>query len=330
MTASSAEPADLRNALERIIKATHSHIDGRDLLAELHPRRMLDIKRRVDGVETWFQGDWLSNLWTEVKAAREVLAATPAAVQPETELPGSPAHSLGGFRGGFYGTHGRHPTDQEIWNAAIRSWRDLHPDGAAVQQGRDDSAVFEKLGREMYAMTTTVHSPSIPFAEACACIPVIWENFVQERNRHAAAELVAASLLAVPLSVWYGSMPESNGKKNWTAILHRGDFMEGITIARSEYPDRVRYEADRMRHLIGELPEAPDILAYDADLCEAGSASTSEPAPQAVQAQALEVLKELVRWHYADVVNTMESGKAWARARSIASASDAAPARRAE
>lgn len=70
------------------------------------------------------------------------------------------------------------------------------------------------------------------------------------------------------LAVWYGTMPESNGKTNWTALLHRkGEApYEGICIDRSEYPDRVRYEADRVRHLIGELDEAPDILAYDADL----------------------------------------------------------------
>lgn len=69
------------------------------------------------------------------------------------------------------------------------------------------------------------------------------------------------------LTVWYGSMPETNGKTNWTAMLHRkGQHpWEGITIDRSEYPDRVRYEADRMRHLIGELADEPDILAYDAD-----------------------------------------------------------------
>lgn len=69
------------------------------------------------------------------------------------------------------------------------------------------------------------------------------------------------------LTVWYGSMPETNGKTNWTAMLHRkGQYpWEGITIDRSEYPDRVRYEADRMRHLIGDLADEPDILAYDAD-----------------------------------------------------------------
>ncbi|EMS1124405.1 DUF551 domain-containing protein [Klebsiella aerogenes] len=69
------------------------------------------------------------------------------------------------------------------------------------------------------------------------------------------------------LSVWYGCMPETNGKTNWTAILYRngGCISNGITIDISEYPDRVRYEADRMRHLIGELKEEPDILKYDAD-----------------------------------------------------------------
>lgn len=69
-----------------------------------------------------------------------------------------------------------------------------------------------------------------------------------------------------PLQVWFGSMPESNGKENWTAILHRGKLSEGITIERSEYKDRIRYEADRMRWMIGELADEPDILAYDPDL----------------------------------------------------------------
>lgn len=47
---------------DAMVAATFSHVDGRDLLAELHPRRTLDIKRRVDGVEMWFEGDWLSKL----------------------------------------------------------------------------------------------------------------------------------------------------------------------------------------------------------------------------------------------------------------------------
>jgi len=70
------------------------------------------------------------------------------------------------------------------------------------------------------------------------------------------------------LSVWFGPMPESNGKSNWTAILHKGDLAAGFQFGRSEYKDRVRYDADSMRHLIGELPNKPDILAYDGDLKE--------------------------------------------------------------
>lgn len=79
--------------------------------------------------------------------------------------------------------------------------------------------------------------------------------------------MVGAQAGAVPeLSVFYGPMPESNGKSNFTAILYRGDDISGgFTFARSEYPDRVRYEADCMRHIIGQLAEEPDILTYDAE-----------------------------------------------------------------
>ena len=68
------------------------------------------------------------------------------------------------------------------------------------------------------------------------------------------------------LSVWFGPMPESNGKANWTAILHRGDISEGFTIERSEHHDRVRYDADKVRWLIGDLETEPFILDYDGDM----------------------------------------------------------------
>jgi hypothetical protein len=71
------------------------------------------------------------------------------------------------------------------------------------------------------------------------------------------------------VTVWYGKMPESNGRENWTASLRRVNstdpWGQEFCFARSEYPDRVRYEADRVRWIIGELPERPDILAYDPD-----------------------------------------------------------------
>lgn len=79
----------------------------------------------------------------------------------------------------------------------------------------------------------------------------------------------ARGVLGTPetkLEVWFDAMPESNGKANWTAILHRGDLVPGHTIARSEHHDRVRFEADRVRWLIGELANEPDLLAYDPDM----------------------------------------------------------------
>lgn len=77
------------------------------------------------------------------------------------------------------------------------------------------------------------------------------------------------------LKVWFGSMPESNGKRNWTVLLRRedpkglrGDIGNGICIHRSEYYDQARYSADRMRFLIGERAEHPDILEYPGDTRE--------------------------------------------------------------
>jgi hypothetical protein len=83
-----------------------------------------------------------------------------------------------------------------------------------------------------------------------------------QKQRAAEAELQEVR----GLSVWYSQMPETNGKSNFTAILHRGDLASGHTIARSEYPDQVRYHADCVRWLIGELKDRPFILDYDEKL----------------------------------------------------------------
>ncbi len=98
--------------------------------------------------------------------------------------------------------------------------------------------------------------------------------FIAAADPAAVLELiVAARRTPAPegeaVTVWYGKMPESNGRENWTASLRRVNstdpWGQEFCFARSEYPDRVRYEADRVRWIIGELPERPDILAYDAD-----------------------------------------------------------------
>lgn len=87
---------------------------------------------------------------------------------------------------------------------------------------------------------------------------------------HAQASLEEFVSNIPALDVWVGPMPESNGKSNFTAILMRKGaslFDDGMTftIARSEYPDRVRYEADRVRYLIGQLETEPFVLDYDSD-----------------------------------------------------------------
>ncbi len=76
------------------------------------------------------------------------------------------------------------------------------------------------------------------------------------------------------VTVWFGAMPESNGKSNWTALLMRKDgsaieaMTDAVTLERSEFKDRVRYVADRARWVLGEISERPDVLDYDPDLVE--------------------------------------------------------------
>jgi hypothetical protein len=96
------------------------------------------------------------------------------------------------------------------------------------------------------------------------------------------------------LTVWEGAMPESNGKSNFTAVLHRKDsegfdiFTDGFQFARSEYPDRVRYEADFMRWLIGEREVKPELWddCYDMDK-HSGYVAPSKPSAGAQNAEAI-------------------------------------------
>ncbi len=62
------------------------------------------------------------------------------------------------------------------------------------------------------------------------------------------------------LTVRLVSFAESNGKRNWTALLVRAEPWDGligncggITVARGELWNRVAYEAERTKFLIGEL-----------------------------------------------------------------------------
>ena len=75
------------------------------------------------------------------------------------------------------------------------------------------------------------------------------------------------------LTVRLCSFPESNGKRNWTALLVRVDEWTGligncggITVARGELWNRVAYESERARLLIGERDTEPDIMDYGDDI----------------------------------------------------------------
>lgn len=75
------------------------------------------------------------------------------------------------------------------------------------------------------------------------------------------------------LTVRVTSFPESNGKRNWTALLVRLEPWRGligncggITIARGELWNRVAYEAECARALLGERDTEPHILDYGDDI----------------------------------------------------------------
>ena len=75
------------------------------------------------------------------------------------------------------------------------------------------------------------------------------------------------------LTVRVTSFPESNGKRNWTALLVRVEPWRGligncggITIARGELWNRVAYEAECARALLGERDTEPHILDYGDDI----------------------------------------------------------------
>lgn len=75
------------------------------------------------------------------------------------------------------------------------------------------------------------------------------------------------------LTVRLTSFPESNGKRNWTALLVRADAWGGlvgncggVSLARGELWNRVAYHAECARLLIGERDTEPHILDYGDDI----------------------------------------------------------------
>lgn len=130
-----------------------------------------------------------------------------------------------------------------------------------------------------------------------------WHNAAYAQDVLLAVDALNANASQPELTVWYGAMPESNGKSNWTAMLHRkgeSKSLNYMTIDRSEYPERVRYAADRVRFLIGEISERPSILDYDADK-HSGYVSPAT-APQPVKLQGGSLKSDGIIWYKAETV----------------------------
>lgn len=79
----------------------------------------------------------------------------------------------------------------------------------------------------------------------------------------------------VELTVKMFKMSESNGKTNWQAYFKRKDdptfkglvgSLGGICISWGECWNRVAYEAERARFLLGERTTEPCIMAYGEDV----------------------------------------------------------------
>lgn len=69
------------------------------------------------------------------------------------------------------------------------------------------------------------------------------------------------------------SYPESNGKRNWTALILREEKFDGlvgtgggITLIRGELWNRVAYEAERAKFFFGIRDTEPFILDYGDDI----------------------------------------------------------------
>jgi len=90
-------------------------------------------------------------------------------------------------------------------------------------------------------------------------------------------------------AAWKESSGNASIKTHYEKL--KTTFTEGHTIDRSEYPERVLYEADRVRYLIGERAERPYILDYDADK-HSGYVKPSAPAGDALDAAIYRWLRD--------------------------------------
>lgn len=99
------------------------------------------------------------------------------------------------------------------------------------------------------------------------------KRFVDAIAKAQSSEPVSYTKPQPRLTVVLQSYPESNGKRNWTATLRPVEKWDGlvgslggITIGRGECWNRIAYEAERARFMLGERDTEPYILDYGDDI----------------------------------------------------------------
>lgn len=172
-------------------------------------------------------------------------------------------HSLGGFRGAFESEHGRKPTEQEIWNAAIRSWRDI------TRQKSDSAKELEEVIADLLMYAGDNGYSHIDYADTM---------------RHAAALLQSAALPVGELTYSLDADPQGIRARVVQAVLGalafgarnenkppKGHWLNEIwESARAEREDSVDRVATLFESM--ETPYLPDIAnAID------GAAASSQP-----------------------------------------------------
>lgn len=176
--------------------------------------------------------------------------------------------------------------------AALQKARSLPAAGSAVEEVEVVGYRFFHVDHGYIFRRTHIYEGN-PSLEAHSLMTVA------QHERIVAALSAQQSARQPELTVWEGSMPESNGKSNFTAVLMRkgADLFDGVaggmTIASSEYPDRVRYEADCVRWLIGELDKEPCITDYYADKHSGYVDQQSAPERVSVPMELLQDLHDL-------------------------------------
>jgi len=139
---------------------------------------------------------------------------------------------------------------------------------ADIGEGESFSLFYDDNAKE-HMESAVSYALSMPVPRKAAVIPLYAAIPPQAAPVAQLSEPPAQPRLKVRLTAF----PESNGKRNWTALLMREDQWDGlvgncggISLARGEMWNRVAWEAECARFLIGQRDTEPYILDYGDDI----------------------------------------------------------------